>query len=261
MNLKLKTDKNEYPVFSFSLSVFLHITIFIITAVLVNSSIDELKTGAYVQINTIESEPFEEMTMHREKSKSDAKEIMEKQDETNDKEISTEKEKTIEKEKSSEKVNEAVIGNEISFYNFSDSIADTANLVQIYKESTLNVSMKYPAGWTYIDQNVKNKLDGVTFWTNSTIYNPPPYVHIEVQDKDLFNPKRFQHIYKTRNYTVYYNDPEELAGQFNQIIYIRTNTNEDYSLKLIMKGEEAFKSFQPVFFGMVKSFKYGTGYF
>ncbi len=147
------------------------------------------------------------------------------------------------------------------FYDFSSAAADSSELVQTYSESTLDVSVKYPAGWTYIDQNVKSKLDGVTFWTTSTGFNPPPYVHIEVKDKDLFNSKRFSHSYKTRNYTVYYNEPEELEGQITQIIYIRTNTEKDFSLKLIMKGREAFREFQPIFFGMVKSFKYGNQLF
>lgn len=66
--------------------------------------------------------------------------------------------------------------------------------------------------------------------------------------------------YETRNYTVYYMIPRSL--QDNSIkLFILEQIHEDYSLKLIMKGEEAFKNFQPVFFGMVKSFKYGSGYF
>jgi hypothetical protein len=247
--MKLKTDKTEYPVFGFSLSLFLHALIITLAAIILNSSLKETTVGSYVQIQTIESQPASEELHPEQKIRSKSKEIVKKEEKTPVKEVAPEEEKSVQ------------ISNRAFFYNFSDSLADTTNLVQIYKENTLNVSVKYPAGWTYLDQNVKNKLDGVTFWTTSTTFSPPPYVHIEVKDKDLFNPKRFQHEYKTRNYTVFYNDPEELAGQITQIIYIRTNTDEDYSLKLIMKGEDAFKSFQPVFFGMVKSFKYGTRFF
>ena len=51
-------------------------------------------------------------------------------------------------------------------FSFNDIIADTTNLDQLYKESTLNVSIKYPRGWTFVDQKGKNKLDLVTFWAS-----------------------------------------------------------------------------------------------
>jgi len=37
----------------------------------------------------------------------------------------------------------------------------------------------------------KKKLDGVTFWANGGLYNPPPYVHLEVVNNDMFIVKRF----------------------------------------------------------------------
>ncbi|MGB8319955.1 MAG: hypothetical protein WCE54_17615, partial [Ignavibacteriaceae bacterium] len=114
--------------------------------------------------------------------------------------------------------------------------SDTAGLNQVYKESTLDVSIRYPVGWTYIDQDVRNKLDGVTFWAANSIYSPPPYVHIEVKDKYLFNQGRFKYSIKTDDYTAYYNDPEELSGQISQEVYIRTGIDEDFSIKLIMDG-------------------------
>jgi len=121
--------------------------------------------------------------------------------------------------------------------------------------------MKYPAGWTYIDQDVNKKLDGVTFWSAIGNYSPPPYINLEVRDKDLFDANRYKFNLKTWGYTIFYNDPEELESQVSQIFYIRTNYGEDFSLKLIMNGRDEFKSFQPVFFGMLKSFKFGKGLF
>ncbi len=247
----MKTGKQDYPVFGFSISLLLHAIIITAAALILNSTIDESQTGAaYVQIRTIESQPQQ---LESEPKKSEEQKVTEK--ETEEKKTSEEKVKEVPEKETKPAGNEAV------FYDFSNTAADTTGLVQVYKENTLDVSLKYPAGWTYLDQNVKNTLDGVTFWTTSTKFDPPPYVHIEVKDKDLFNPRRFKHSYRTRNYTAYYNEPEELAGQITQIIYIRTNTENDFSLKLIMKGEDAFKSFQPVFFGMVKSFKYGNQFF
>ncbi len=148
-----------------------------------------------------------------------------------------------------------------AFYSFSNIKADTSGLDQIYKESTLDVTIKYPAGWTYVDQDIKNKLDGVTFWSNLGNYSPPPYVHLEVKDKDLFSQVRYKYKSKMNGYTVYYNNPEKLEDQIMQTFYIRTNSDQDFSLELIMEGEEAFKSFQPVFFGMIKSFKFGHSLF
>ena len=230
------------------MSLILHAVVVIAAALILNSTLDESRVmSSYVQLRTIE---FPSALQ----SQKTADEITDKTDKVIEKPAPSEEIKTQFEE------SEPNAG-ETAFYDLRDSNADTSDLVQVYRENTLDVIVKYPAGWTYLDQNVKNELDGVTFWTTSTNYNPPPYVHIEVKDKDLFNPKRFDHSYKTKNYTAYYNEPEELEGQITQIIYIRTNTEKDFSLKLIMKGKEAFKSFQPVFFGMVKSFKYGNQFF
>jgi hypothetical protein len=142
------------------------------------------------------------------------------------------------------------------YYNLSEIIADTSDLRQIYSEPTLNVRLRYPNGWTYIDQNIKDKLDGVTFWSLSGSSNPPPYIHLEVKEKYLFNPARFRYKTELNGSTAYYNDPEELSSQVSQVVYIRTDSDEDYSIKLILNGREAFKSFQPVFFSIVKSFTF-----
>lgn len=178
-----------------------------------------------------------------------------KSQEKNENEIGTEKNK----QSSEEFVDD--YENEGGYYNFTDINADTTMLDQLYSEQTLNVRVKYPAGWTFIDQKVGDKLDGVTFWGLTREFRPPPYIHLEVKDKYLFSESRFKYKKEYRNFTIYYNDPEELEGQVTQVIYIRTETDEDYSLKLIMKEREAFRKFQPRFFGMVKSFKFGRSYF
>jgi len=78
------------------------------------------------------------------------------------------------------------------FISFSEIKADTTQLDQLYKESTLNVSVKYPKGWTFIDQRKRKKLDGVTFWAADGVNDPPPYIHLEVVEKYLFNEKKFR---------------------------------------------------------------------
>ncbi len=150
---------------------------------------------------------------------------------------------------------------ELKTVSFSDVIADTTNLDQVYNEPTLNISIKYPKGWTFIDQNKKKKLDGVTFWASDGQYNPPPYIHLEVVSIDLFIEKRFSYKMELEKYQAYYNDPEEMQGYMTQIIYIRTGNDEDFRLKLMMKGITEFYSFQPKFWAILKSFKFGNSFF
>lgn len=140
--------------------------------------------------------------------------------------------------------------------NPNEIISDTTNIDQLYSEETLNLSIKYPKGWTYIDQTKKNKLDGVTFWSVEGLYNPPPYIHLEVVEKYLFNPAKYEYKVKQFNCEWYFNDPINLEGQISQEIYIRTDTDEDFLIKLIMVGEEQFRSFQSKFFAIVKSLKF-----
>lgn len=156
--------------------------------------------------------------------------------------------------------NDAGLGNG-RFSNYSAGFGDTTNLKNIYKENTLNVRIYYPSGWTFVDQNRKNKLDGVTFWANYGNLNPPPYIFLEVADKYLFDPRRYTKKLEMNNFTLYYNDPESISGQVKQSVYIRTNTDEDYIIKLMIKGETEFKAFQPEFFGMIKTFKFGHSWF
>ncbi len=170
-------------------------------------------------------------------------------------EESAEEQKNITEEKTTDHVEK------IKSLSFSDIIADTTNLDQVYSESTLNVSIKYPKGWTFIDQNKKKKLDGVTFWSNDENYYPPPYIHLEVIDKDMFIEKRYSYKMELENYKAYYNDPEEMQGYITQIIYIRTDDEEDFRLKLMMKGEKEFNAFHPKFWAILKSFNFGSSLF
>lgn len=144
---------------------------------------------------------------------------------------------------------------------FLDKNADTTTLQQVYSETSLNVSIKYPLGWTFIDQNVDEKLDGVTFWANNLSINPPPNVHLDVCEKEFFNPQKYKHNLKLYDAVVYFNDPENLANYYSQSFYFRTEIGEDFNLKLTIKGEEAFKFFQPTFYGMLKSFRFGRTLF
>ena len=146
-------------------------------------------------------------------------------------------------------------------FSFRDINSDTTKLDQIYRESTLNVSIKYPRGWTFIDQNIKNKLDGVTFWATDGLYDPPPYIHLEVKEKYYFNEQKYKYQMEFKDCIAYYNDPEIIEDYYIQNVYLRTETGEDFNLKLMMVGEEAFKSFQPRFFGMIETFNFGSNFF
>jgi len=239
MNFYSKINFSEgYTVLSFSASIILHVLIFFATAFLLNLSFDKsIISSSYVQITT--NEVTGKTLTDEEKNQ----------------------EKITEQKKEKKIVLEKEENKNSAYLNFNNIKPDTSNLEQVYSESTLNVSIKYPVGWTYIDQNVKNKLDGVTFWSQNGNYTPPPYIHLEVKEKYLFNPQKYKYSFEGENYIAYYNEPEEIAGQVSQTIYIRTYEDEDYSIKLIMEGEKSFKTFQPVFFGMIKSFKFGESFF
>ena len=220
-----------------SASILLHVIIFIIAAFAFKITTEKSTAGSsYVQIKT-------RALINSLKDNIPEKEKKEVAENSNLK-------KKINKNVSKSEANQNII-----------SSFDTSGLYQVYKESTLDVSMRYPVGWTYIDQDIKNKLDGVTFWAVNGIYSPPPYVHLEVKEKYLFNPSRYKYSIKTDDYTAYYNDPEELSGQVSQEVYIRTSIDEDFSIKLIMKGRDSFMAFQPVFFGMIKTFKFDNSLF
>ncbi len=154
-----------------------------------------------------------------------------------------------------------VNADEIRTVSFTDIVADTTNLEQLYTEPTLNVKINYPRGWTFIDQKKNKKLEGVTFWLNDGSVNPPPYFHLEVVDRDYFIEKRFKYKTDFNKYIAYYNDPEELQGYFTEIIYLRTNDDEDFRLKQMIKGQSEFELFKPKFWAILESFDFGNSIF
>ncbi len=218
---------------NYAASLLVHLLLFLIISIIIQvAPDDESMRSPYLQVTTgmftKEAPAAEEEAVKAEEEKPDKQPDQEKPDES----VSY-------------------------FYSPEDKNIDTTGLRNLYSEKTLDVRIKYPDGWTFIDQNVKKKLDGVTFWGMADIYDPPPYIHLEVKEKYLFNPSRYKYSEEYEDYSIYYNDPEETAGQYAQVIYIRTNSSEDYSLKLIMKGKDSFRTFQPLFFGMLKTFKFG----
>lgn len=124
-----------------------------------------------------------------------------------------------------------------------------------YKETTLNVRMRYSEGWAFLDDNGGSKLDAVTFW-NPNIPNSP-WVQLKVTDKYLFRESRYKHKEELEDYTVYYNDEKEMEGEVKFEVYLRTDTSEDYIITYRVKGMDTFKKYRPVFMAMLKSFRFG----
>lgn len=153
------------------------------------------------------------------------------------------------------------VGEEIETVSFTNLLADTTNLDQLYTETSLNVKIKYPKGWAFIDQNKNKKLEGVTFWVNDGTIIPPPYLHLEVINKDMFIEKRYKYKTNFEKYIAYYNDPEELQDYLTRVIYIRTEDDQDFQLKLMIKGKNEFESFEPKFWAILKSFDFGKNLF
>lgn len=240
--MKSEPNTERRSIISFAASSLFHIVLFILAYFFADLHLNKMNPNAgYVQVFTQQGN-LEKINFEKSINPVDEK---------------IENSKVIEDVKKPEKI----INSEPEAVNFLDQNADTTTLEQIYSESTLNVSIKYPAGWTFIDQNVGKKLDGVTFWASSSNFNPPPYVHLEVCDRSLFNENRFKHNIPLRDAVMYFNEPENLANYFSQTFYFRTESSEDFSLKLTIKGEKEFKSYAPKFYGMLKSFKFGSTFF
>lgn len=237
MNYKFLNGKNKKFYLSLTLSVFTHVCIFFILVYLLGLKINKPVINP-VYIN------FSNSLSHSQ----DEDEIT--KNETEDFEKSNQSKELIESE------TEQINNTSLNYHLFNDLEADTSNLQQTYFEPTLKVSIKYPAGWTFIDQNVKNKLDGVTFWMFNSEIKPPPYLHLEVIEKYLFNPTKFEDSLQISDFIVFYSDPEELEGQITQLFYIRTEIEEDFSLKLIVKGWDNYRNFQPKLLGMLKTFDF-----
>jgi hypothetical protein len=252
MNESLNINNKDYYLFSFSASLVLHIIVLVFCFILLKNR-DDGYSGRGIAVQMIQNE---NSPSGADKINKSAENKQEQQKIVPDKKESYNQNKAAPLNASENKTYTSS-----GYYNFNGSGNDTAGLVQIYSEKTLNVKIKYPVGWTFVDQDRHNKLDGVTFWANNGIFNPPPYIFLEVKEKYLFNPSRFKFITKLENSIAYYNDPEELEGQVSQIFYIRTETDEDYSIKLIMNGRDTFLAFQPIFFAMIKSFNFGKSLF
>lgn len=133
---------------------------------------------------------------------------------------------------------------------------DSTDLVQTFSDDTRGIKINYPAGWKYLDQKLNNKLDGVTFWSEELNLNSPPYIHLEIADKELFTESRFQSKIEFSDIVWFYNPPNVIDEYVNFEIYLKTKEDVDYRIKLIIKGIDNFYSFQPKFLAMVKSLKF-----
>jgi hypothetical protein len=248
INIRLNKEAEHYI-----LSVVAHLLI-IAVIILFQWDYSGAPTGGFIQVASVGQNSGAPIS----KRASEVKKEKEPQKEEN-----AETDKETEK---NDKPNDGVSGSALSQSaggsgGFLDGTADTSSLASVYAESTRNVSLRYPTGWKFLDQNVKSKLDGVTFWYGGGDINPPPYIHLEVVEKYLFNEKNYKYKSDQGHHVFYYNDPVELSGQVSQIIYVRTETGEDYTIKLIIQGWDAFTAFKPVFYGIIKTFRFGWSLF
>jgi hypothetical protein len=259
MDQNLKLNNNNYFLFSYTASAFIHIIILVICIVLIKKR-DDGYSGKVIDVQILQSSALASATDDLINKTSENKKDENPPNTKTDNEAPVNK--VSDNQIKSQPLSNLEAKSSIPGYsNFEGAGTDTSGLEQVYAEKTLNVKIKYPVGWTFVDQNNHNKLDGVTFWANNGIFNPPPYIFLEVKEKYLFNPSRYKFSTKLANSVAWYNDPEELEGQVSQVFYIRTETDEDYSIKLIMNGRDTFIAFQPIFFSMIKSFNFGKSLF
>ncbi|MDR3666358.1 MAG: hypothetical protein P4L35_05905 [Ignavibacteriaceae bacterium] len=260
MSQNLKLNNKNYYFFSYTVSLAIHVVILLFFFIFLKKGTDNY-LGKVIDVQMIQGEntPSNSDNIIKEKIRNIK---VEKAPDKNDVKEEPRNEESENQNKTIPPANPEANSHQISdYYNFDGSGNDTTGLEQIYAEKTLNVKIKYPVGWTFVDQDSHNKLDGVTFWAGNGIFNPPPYIFLEVKEKYLFNPSKYEFNTKLENSTAYYNSPEELEGQVSQVFYIRTDTDQDFSIKLIMNGKDTFIAFQPIFFGMIKSFNFGKSLF
>ncbi len=242
MNFEYLNNKNKKLYLSLALSALTHVFIFLFLAFLLGIKIKKpIVNPIYLNFSNVTEYPLDEYETTKSEPE-DSKKL--KQTNENTKELV-----------------EPIKQIPLNYHLFSDLDADTSDLQQVYYETTLDMTIKYPAGWTFIDQNVKNKLDGVTFWLLNSEIKPPPYVHLEVLDKYLFNPARFNDSLKISDFWIYYAEPKELEGQITQVLYIRTDIDEDFSLKIMVNNWENYRNFQPKLLGMLKTFDFKRSLF
>ncbi len=134
---------------------------------------------------------------------------------------------------------------------------DTAGLANYYSEKSLNVRIRYPAGWVFADQPKNGKLDAITFFGMRSSTGAVPYIHFEVKEKYLFNPALYKYKIDKGRYALYYDDEKIIENQVTQIVYARTESDEDYSIKMSVQGEQSYKELRLAFFAMIESFKFG----
>ena len=134
---------------------------------------------------------------------------------------------------------------------------DTSALRQIYQESTLQVSVRFPLAWSFIDQPKDNRLSGVTFIGAAGEGRVPPFIHIEVADPELFLKDRYLYSEELEDCYLYYNDPTEMEGQFEQVVYMQTGERFDFLFRLSVRDTEDFEAHRKVFYDMLGTFTYG----
>ena len=197
MSLKFKINNAGSSFVGYTFSTLFHVTILAFVLVALNLSGDRSRINpGLMQVTT---QDFNSSNLRAEqKSSQSPKEFPAKKDEITPKDGKSDQPAEL---------NENV---QNAFYNLSNTNPDTSNLDQVYNEPSLNVTIKYPSGWRYMDQDLNKKLDGVTFWSTEGNFSPPPYINLEVKDKDLFDARRYKYNINTWRYTIYYNDPEEM---------------------------------------------------
>jgi hypothetical protein len=137
---------------------------------------------------------------------------------------------------------------------------DTTEIVNRYEENTLNVSILFPIGWIYFDNQVNNIIDGIIFMPGEeSSYDRRLSVLIQVNtNKNLFNPRLYDSSFTYNGMTFYVSKPQITFQQVTQSIYVRTGTfKADFLIKCTSPNEAEFRKFQPVFFAMVRSFSAG----
>ncbi len=140
---------------------------------------------------------------------------------------------------------------------------DTSLFSNEYREKSLNISIKYPNEWYFIDQHKDEKFEGVVFiYGGANIdFGNTPFISLYLKDKNYFLSSNYKYSVLTDFYTAYYNDEIVIGSQKIFEIYLRTNDEFDFLFKLQAPNNAEFEEYKHKFFFMLKSFKYRKGIF
>lgn len=121
--------------------------------------------------------------------------------------------------------------------------------------------MRYPKEWTFVDQHQNDKFSGVVFLYQGLQFQIPPYVSLQIKDKEYFKASNYKYYIEYHGFKAYFNPQIDIGNETVQEVYIRSSENYDFIFKISIREKARFREFQQIFFNMLQSFNFGSSFF